>query len=69
MHFPVYIKQQQHLRGVQVIKPGKGNGKLTKQNKHILAQKTLSLPTSRWLTTHLGYTAYYYPTAAGSLCR
>ena len=31
-------------------------GKLnkTKQNKHILAQKTLSLPTSRWLTTHLG---------------
>ena len=46
------------------------NGKLnkTKRNKHILAQKTLSLPTSRWPTIRLGYTAYNYPTAARSLC-
>ena len=40
----------------------------TKQNKHTLEQRTLSLSTSRWLTTRLGYMAYYYPTAAGSLC-
>ena len=46
------------------------HGKLnkTKRNKHILAQKTLSLPTSRWLTIRLGYTAYDYPTAASTLC-
>ena len=72
MHVPVQIRQ--HLKvyqGGQLTKPRMNTyGKLnkTKQNKHILAQKTLSLPTSRWLTTHLGYTAYYYPTAAGSLC-
>ena len=71
MHVPVQIKQ--HLRvyqGWATYKTMHENGKLnkTKQNKHILAQKTPPLSTSRWFITHLGYTAYYYPTAAGSLC-